>query len=180
MPAMTPAPTPAPTITPLPPPISRPPDARGIAQLTPPFTPVIPPYLPPPAVLWPAEILSSAVPCVMRGKLTFIDVIADGLFGTFAIDFDSPKTRVDSSLVLRGPTGIGTLQIGHVRFSDVIATMARATELPLTAEGTRVRGVIGTDLIGSFAIVVQSKPCQVILNRQSLPARTNAGQSART
>jgi hypothetical protein len=169
MPPMTPAPSPPQTFAPLKPPFSRPEDARGISHTTPPLVPRIPIAVPPSPQLWPAAADSTAVPCSVRGGLVFLPVVVDGQLSVFALDLHASRSRFDA---------IDTLQIGDLRLNSVSGAPTRES-LPLNADGTRARGVIGLDIISAFPFTFRQEPCSVVIFRDSAAAaRTLQRQSA--
>ena len=178
-PEMTPAPSPTSLITALPPPISRPEDARGILWTT---SPIQAPAFHPPAPL-PAQWLSSSdsfsVPCSVHARRVFVPVVVAGKEKTFVLGSAAPFSIIDPSTSAPSPNDpitLRTMQIGDVRFNDLVVSVGPVGAFAQTYLGAQADGVLGQELFERFPVKIDFAACSVTVYRDSAAAKADAAR----
>lgn len=167
---------PSPSPSPPPPPV-RPRDARGISAITPPIEPQSPVPTPTiPDALWFAPSETSTIPIDIHDGVIFVPVVADGKRRTFLLDTRG-NTAVDNSMsaVPMGPEVVlGTLQIGDVRLTNLLAAPERILPYSVTYLGAAADGVVGMDFLSRYPITIDYANRRLTLYHTSAAAEIAA------
>ena len=178
-PEMTPAPSPTALVTALPPPISRPEDAHGILWTTSPIqAPAFHPPAPPPAQ-WLASSDYFSVPCSVHARRVFVPVVVAGKAKTFVLGSAAPFSTIDPATSAPSPNDpimLRTVQIGDLRFNDVVVSVGPVDAFAQTYLGAPADGVLGQELFERFPVRIDFAGCSVTIYRDSAAAKADAAR----